>query len=120
MDIDKLYTADAHEEGAEMQVKDFNGKEIDCWIKVVGVDSKKFRNESLTLKRNLVKNDDVDVEAVKAESLANVTLDWRGFESKGKELPFSQKAVKKLYEDAPYIMDQVDRFISKRANFTKG
>ncbi len=117
MDIDKLYTADSHGEGAEMQVKDYNGNKIDCWIKVVGIDSKRFRKESLNLKRNIVKND--DIEAVKAESLANVTIDWRGFESKDKELPFSKKAAKKLYEDAPYIMDQVDRFISNHANFTK-
>ena len=54
MDINKLYTAESHEEGAEMQVKDENGKQVDCFITVVGQDSKTWRktfntNKLLTL-----------------------------------------------------------------------
>ena len=42
MDIDQLYTVEDHEEGAEMQVMGPRGKLLDMFIKVKGMEKKKF------------------------------------------------------------------------------
>ena len=119
--IEDLYTVDSHEAGAEMQVRDENGNKLKMFITVAGIDSKLFRKVKVNLRTNLLKGgENVDAETIRAEALANVTLGWRGFKSKGKKLEFSVERVKQLYNSAPYVMDQVDKFVNKRVNFTKG
>lgn len=120
MDINQLYTVDAHEKGAEMQLKDENSKPLDMYIKVVGVDSKLFREVKNKLRRDILADPSVDMEELKTNSLADITLGWRGFLEKGKEIKFSQKRILQLYQNAPYIADQIDMFCNARANFTKG
>lgn len=120
MNIDELYTLKHHEKGAEMQVRNAEGKELKMYLTLAGVDSKLYRKEKTALSRKIMANRDTDLEDARAESLAEVTLGWRGFESKGKKLKFSKEQVKKLYINAPYIMDQIDGFIFNRVNFTQG
>ena len=119
MNIDQLYTVDSHEKGAEMQVKDQNGNSLDMHITVAGTDSKVFRNAKTEMMRDIVSDDNSDKEEIRAKALAAVTLSWRGFLNKGKEFTFSQEKAEKLYINAPYVMDQVDKFIGDRANFMK-
>ena len=115
MDIDQLYTVEDHEKGAEMQVHDQNGKPLDMYLTIAGMDSKAWRQAFNKNKRKMIEGEDI-----KADILSEVTIGWRGFTSKGKELEFSKKKAKNLYSQAPYIADQVDRFIADRSNFTKG
>lgn len=112
MDINELNTKAAHDEGAEMQVKDQFDKKTDCYIKTVGMDSKVWRD----LMRSASKP---HCELSENEVLARACIDWRGFDDGGEPLEFSYERVIGLFVDAPYIADQVDRFIAKRANFTK-
>lgn len=117
MDIENLFTVEAHESGAEMQVKDENGNDLDMFITVAGLDSKVFRAALVAVKRKFIEENAADADA---ETLAEATLGWRGFMSDGKELEFSKEKIKDLYINAPYIKTQVNFFIGNRANFTKG
>jgi len=114
MDISELDTCTIHGEGSELQIKDQLGNDTDVYVTVVGVDSKLWRE---TLKGNARKSGDDKLSD--NEILAKVCLSFRGLESEGKEIPFSYEAILNLLEIAPYIADQIDRFIGNRANFTK-
>ncbi len=120
MNIEDLYTVESHESGADMQVKDDTGKELDMYLKIAGVDSKIFRKVKNELRREILKDVDADTEGLRAKSLAQVTLGWKGFQSEGEDLEFTQEKAEQLYINAPYLMDQADQFINKRENFTKG
>ena len=117
MDVKQLYTLDAHEEGAEIQIKDPSTNEsTDFYIKVKGVDSKSYREAVRKFHRKLLN----DEEGGEIDLLVAVTIDWRGLKS-GKDLiKFSPDTAKDLYENAPSVASQVDRFIAERVNFTKG
>lgn len=120
MDISELYTVDACNEGAELQiVSPVTGKETDCYITVAGIDSKAFREAERNLKRKLVKGD-ASIDDVTAEALASSVISWQGFESDGKEWKFNKKNAIALFKNSPAIANQVDRFIADRANFIKG
>lgn len=116
MDIEELYTAEAHQTGAEMQLKDQTGKDIDCFITVAGMDSKLWRRSFSKHKSKLLSGKDNDSDC---EMMADVTISWRGFQSGGADVEFSRDNVKALYINAPYIMSQVDLFVANRVNFTK-
>ena len=116
MDINNLYTQDLHDEGAEMQVKDAEGNPLDCFITLVGVDSKRWRDLLRGQQRKLQAG---GYDADGAGLLAGATLSWRGFTANGEDLPFSKEAAALLYEKAPYIAQQVDLFIANRTNFTR-
>jgi hypothetical protein len=121
MDIKDLYTAQKHEEGAECQIHDESGNFLDMYIRVVGLDSDKWRTAMRETKRRILTDskDDREKADYELDQLVDATLDWRGFMSDGEELKFSKKRVRDLYKNAPYIRDQVDRFIAERANFTQ-
>ena len=114
--IDELYTLEHHENGAEMQVKDENGNDLDMYLILAGTDSKRFREGFAKAKREALLDDETDTNVI---TLSEATIGWRGFMSKGKELEFSKEKVEQLYRNAPYIMTQVNFFIGNRANFTK-
>ena len=45
MDINQLFTAEAHEEGAEIRIKSpLDGAETDFYITLQGIDSKTYRH----------------------------------------------------------------------------
>ena len=120
MDIKALETKPLHDAGAEMCVRDASGNETDFYIRLVGVDSDKWRTIKRKLERKALdasfNGDEANIDP--AEYIADATIDWRGLESDGKPVPFSRQAALDLYRNAPYICDQADRFIAKRANFT--
>jgi len=119
MDITELYTRDAHEQGAEMQIKDKTGQPAEMYISLVGMDSKTWRSLMAEQNRKLMA-ENADVDEIKAETFASATLSWRGFMSKGEEIAFSREKVLELYTQAPYIVDQVNHFVGDRLNFTHG
>jgi hypothetical protein len=119
MEIDELYTVEHHNKGAEMQLDNQFGEKIDCYITFVGIDSEVFRKILADSRRELIETDGKDKESIRANSLSSAALSWRGFLSKKKNVEFSQKKLKKLLLSAPYIMDQADKFIANRVNFTK-
>lgn len=130
MNVTDLYTVEAHDEGADLNIKDPNTRKPieNCFITIAGPDSKIFRKaEKLQYKKTLLamasdeENAD-DLIEKDAEFLAEITLGWRGIDKndQGDALEFSKEEAKKLYLNAPFIRDQVNTFSQTRANFTKG
>lgn len=122
MELADLYTVDAHNAGAEMRVKDQAGKPTDIYIRVVGLDSSIWRNTLREAQRAAVErlvSGEAEVEQDNTLTLAKATIGWRGLTRDGAEVEFTQEEAQALYKNAPYIADQIDRFIAKRANFTQ-
>lgn len=125
MDISTLYTADLHEEGAEVQLKNpATGEKLDCFITIKGLDSKTFRKASRKKQRAMLaamaSGEETDEDALDVEALVDATVNWRGFTDGGKDYEFTPERAKKLYSQSPGIRQQLDSFLSNRRNFTKG
>jgi len=120
MDINDLSTLDAHENGAKMQVRDQNGKKIDVYFILAGMDSKRYRKAKTDLQRKILADKDSDMESMRCKALSEILLGWEGLTDKGNEVQFSKPKAEKLLLNAPYLMDQIDEFTINRANFTKG
>lgn len=114
IDLDSLYSVEAHGEGAEFQVQDQLGNKLDCYITIAGGDSKVWNEAWSKAKHKVMKGEEVVIEMMTA-----IALDWRGFAHNGEEVPFSKTAVAKLFKEAPYIAQQADKFLGDRANFMK-
>lgn len=125
MDIEELYTKEAHEAGAVVQITSPDtGKELGFSVSIVGPDSKAWRTQySAHVKRVIdskADGKDIDSDQFEVEFLASVTVGWSGFTRAGEEVEFSRKECEKLYDNAPWLRDQVNAFAGNRANFTKG
>lgn len=116
MDISSLYTADKHNDGAEMRVVDEFGKDTEFYIRLAGQDSDIWldinkKKQQADLARILNKEDAKPEDRL--SMILEATLDWRGV-----DLEFSKEAALVLYQKAPYILDQAILFIYNRVNFT--
>lgn len=124
IDIEELYTVDAHEAGAEMCVNDKYGNKTEMFITFVGVDSDKWddiKREFQAKRVEAISKDDFKLDnKLKAEMIASAALGWRGFNSKGVAVEFTKESLVTLLTKAPYIWDQANLFIVARVNFTKG
>ena len=118
VDIADLFTADAHETGSEMRVKGPDGKFLDMYIMLRGIDSLTARQAINEVKRTIAKGG--DREQAEVEAVVKFTLGWRGFMNGDKEWEFTEDHARQLYTKAPYIREQADLFVSERGNFTKG
>ncbi len=128
MELNDLLTKEAHEEGAELNIKDpITGDPTDFFIMVAGLDSElaqkasiRMRHkavEALTNKKPITEEDEIQTEI---DRLTASTIGWRGLQSEGKEKKFTSKACADLYARSPWLRNQVDIFQRTRANFTKG
>lgn len=126
MDFAELATAEAHEAGAEVVIRHpVTGKPTDVKIRVKGLDSGAWRKAQKDMQRQILKamsdGDAIDDTAeYEIDALVSITLGWEGIEKDGQEYKFSKKRCKELYTESPPVKDQVDAFVGKRANFTKG
>jgi hypothetical protein len=129
-DLAGLDTKSASEQGAVMSVfnidgsvrRDKTGNPVT--LTLLGVDSETYRKAT---RKNLNKRfarrnpgkitaEELDVESL--EVLAACTVAWAGIVSRdGAEVPCTPAHAKALYEAAPELRDQADRFINDRANF---
>lgn len=118
MKLKSLYTVENHEDGAELQVKDENGKKTPLWLTVKGTDSLTYRNELKKQKNAYVeasRNDKtLDTDDFVIDTLVASTSGWRGTDEE-----FSKELCRELYENAPFVKEQVDDFMTERKNFTK-
>lgn len=119
MELNQLKTSGLHDTGAEMMVKDQFGNDTDFSITLVGVDSTKWREIKRQIERDAMSAayGDESSKRGQAEYLADATIGWSGLMDDGKDVKFSKDKAKQLYESAPYIADQADRFIANRLNF---
>lgn len=133
-DLDALDTKTPSENGVDMplkdlagvQMKDKDGKAVSICLK--GPDSDTYRRMTRAqirkrFDRNGEKLDD-DAEAESNENdaieiMAACTVRWSGINDKaGAAIPCNPKNAVELYKRYPTIRDQVDMFVSARANFS--
>lgn len=118
MKLNDLYTVENHEDGAELQIKDENGKKTPLWLTVKGTDSLTYRNELKKQKNAYVeasRNDKtLDTDNFVIDTLVASTSGWRGTDEE-----FTKELCRELYENAPFVKEQVDDFMTERKNFTK-
>lgn len=118
MNINELYTTETHADGAECEIFDGEGKDTGLFISVMGIDSPVFRSEAKKQQKayiEAIRNDkDFDDEKMSIDGLVAATIGWRGTDEE-----FSKKLCRELYSKAPYVKDQIDRFMADRANFIK-
>lgn len=125
MEVGKLYTVEASEKGAEVQLRDpRTRKSLDVYIRVKGIDSHEFRQCKQQRQKAeleaMAENRDVDTEALNLDMLVALTIGWRGLLDNGEEYEFNPERCRMLYEQSPAIREQVDLFIANRRNFTNG
>jgi hypothetical protein len=58
-----------------------------------------------------------EIEGDAIEALVAATKDWSGIEYRGRKLEFNVDNCRMIYKDLPWLREQVDAFISERANF---
>jgi len=124
MELKDLYTADKHEDGAEMQVLDENNNETDIYIRIAGMDSQAWQEatrdkQQKSLTRLFNKDSETNRFMDDVDDMVNAAIGWRGVLEEGKELEFSKERVRKLFIQAPFIIDQAILFVNNRANFTR-
>jgi hypothetical protein len=125
MELSELQTSDPHEAGSEVRVMDPNtGKSTDVYIKVKGVDSVDYRRSVAEMRTFIMeaamRGEKAETDGFHIDALVNSTIGWRGIVDNGKAYKFTKKRCKDLYASRPYIRDQIDRFITNRANFIEG
>jgi len=118
MKVSELYTTDLHDAGSEVEILSEQSEPTGFFITVAGLDSKVFREQTKIQQKKYLeayrKGKDFDDEDLLIDGLVATTISWRGTDEK-----FSKKLCKELYVKAPYVKDQVDRFIGDRENFIK-
>jgi hypothetical protein len=132
-DLDMIDTKTRSEAGAPMPVKALDGSPLinskgePVEIITKGPDSADYaRLVRAQIKKRMARSglpteeQSQEDEADLIELLVTCTLGWRGVLEKGKKEPmlFTPDACRQLYQSFPVIRDQVDAFISSRANFT--
>lgn len=118
MKLSNLYTTDLHADGAECEILDGEDKPTGLFITVMGVDSQVFRDHAKRQQKAYIEalrsKKDFDDEDMSIDGMVAATISWRGTSEE-----FSPELCRELYTKAPYVKDQIDRFIADRANFTK-
>jgi len=124
MDLSNFDTVKGSDEGAVLYVRHpVTNEKTDAWIKMAGPDSKLAKQRRAEIRRMLrnQKQNSVDVETLEEEANKNrvaLTLDWGGIELDG-PIKFSQENARKVYDQFPWLADQVDEFQGDRVNFMK-
>ncbi len=118
MKLDSLYTADIHEEGSEIRIRDDAGKLTSLYIKVKGIDSITYRRELKLQKKKYFeaeqRGSEIDADEFVVDALVACTIGWRGTDEE-----YSETLCRELYSKAPYVKEQVDGFMAEKKNFTK-
>ena len=118
MKLQDIYTVDDHELGAEVRIRDGNGKLTPLYIKCKGLDSVSYRKQLKIQKKKyqdaMLQNHEIDEDVFIIEALVESVIGWRGTDEE-----YSKELCTDLLVNAPFVRDQLDEFMSNRANFTK-
>ena len=122
-DLASLDSAAKAEDGAELEVlHPISGEKLGIAIRLAGTDSAVHRKATTAIASRRTKGgfrrninlDDLQAESI--EILARCTLSWSGVVLDGKDVPPSKEAAAALYTRFPWLREQVETFISDRAN----
>ena len=123
-DLASLDSAAKAEDGAELEVlHPISGEKLGIAIRLAGTDSAVHRKATTAIASRRTKGgfrrninlDDLQAESI--EILARCTLGWSGVVLDGKDVPPSKEAAAALYTRFPWLREQVETFISDRANY---
>ena len=134
MDLSTLSTKQKSEEGVVMEVEDprtgdplLDDDSNAITITVAGSDSKAYRTYSRKIQNRRLKNlkpgqrkIDLDSESMEVEQLelmSKCTLAWSGVAWNGALLECNYANALMLFTELGWLRDQVDIFITDRANF---
>jgi len=96
------------------------GEEKPVAIFVVGAHSERWRRVEDKQRRRRLKPKNMTAEQAHEDVLERIvhcTMDWQGINNDGNPLPFSRGAVKMIYKEFPFVLDQVAEFINEPTNF---
>jgi hypothetical protein len=133
-DLASLNTTKACNAGAEVEIRHpVTNVPLGMTVRVLGRDSDTFkehtrdtlnarlRREAMAAKRG--KDADLrTVEIIEQENmdlLVACTVGWSNVAIDGKELPFEEANVRRVYKEYPWIYDQVNEAIGTLENFLK-
>ena len=138
MDLGKLCTKVASEQGSWLTIMDFDGATpVGMEIRVLGPDSKEAiriadDDERMALKRfadaaggsKVKPSQDTETSEERAiRKACALSKDWRATDGKdiiinGAAFPYSETNARWLFENSPHIRNQVISFYVDRSNFT--
>lgn len=103
------------------------GLPLDMKISVMSPDSDEYRKIALQQQNDNIKNIRKNRGRKTAEKMAEegmdllvaITVGWEGLEENGQPIPFTPDNVRRIYEQFPFIKEQVDEFAADRRNFIK-
>lgn len=131
-DLGQVDTKTRSEDGVDMPVKLLSGAPLiakngqPVSIVLLGPDSKKYkavmrRQVKKRLDRKESPSPDEQIEEAEQDGITMLvacTLGWKNvLDIEGKEIAFSAETARILYGNYPVIADQVDLFVTNRANF---
>lgn len=116
-DLKSLYTVDAHEEGAWLDVLDAKGEKHGLRLHMVGEDSDTYREADAELYKARIESNKKEISHNEVydelvEKLVKCTKGWDGVEEE-----FSRSKVRELYRKSPPVFGQVNAFIHDRSEF---
>lgn len=127
MELSQLETVTKHEAGAEYNLlSPVDGSPTDVYIKIMGPDSKAWRQAKKRQTSQLIaakaakKEADLDFDKMDIEALCSVVVSWRGIVKDGQDYPANKKNIRSLLENSPSIVAQLLGFMGDAENFTKG
>lgn len=95
-------------------------------IEVHGRDSKSYKKAQLDLQeglRKIVHGHEKDTPAKETNrsifTVKAIAEDWFDVEDEGVELEFTAENLESVLRDEPYLIEQIERAITDRANFVK-
>ncbi len=104
-----------------------SGVETNIKITLMSPDSASYRKITMALKnknlqlamknRAVVSADRLDKDAL--DVLVAATVSWDGIAENGVPLECTAESVRRVYEEYPFIREQVDSFLGDRKNFFK-
>lgn len=116
--LDSLYTVDAHEEGAWLDVLDpRTGEKHGLRLHLVGEDSDTYaqaRADAID-RRMKNKSEKLSVSELRDETVEIVVACTKGWD--GVDEKFTRAAARELYRKSPPVFEQVDKFIHSRSEF---
>lgn len=103
------------------------GKKTDAIIEVYGIETKEYRSAHTdfviaSMTSRSIDDKDKKTEAIEKAAvifIAKITKSWDGLTNGGKEYECTFDNAVKLYTDARYIFEQIDKHMNNRGNFYK-
>lgn len=125
MDLKQYDVVNAAETGAQLTLRDpVSGESLDATITLLGSDSEAYRKAQAEEQERIMKRkqsgervEPSEWREVACNVLAKATIGWKNITEGEKKLECNEKNARYVYRTYPWIREQADEFVGKRANF---